>query len=230
MTNKVAIQSQGTRIEISLEDIVSRINNILATLKSLHESNVKAIETKALYWLEPTINESWFTIDLQHKQLADCEDLFDHNALGTVIETCERIALAASIGQSTLESQFVYEIRDTQPGYYRFIMAKMVTSEKCQQCHKLYTKGGMTSHIGSLRCLRDAQCIDVAEMGYVIMDDSAAVSAIRKAGVDFKVRPSALDMWVPAWVSQAVKDYRKNKDFAGLKLYEFLRAVKGGND
>ncbi len=223
----VSVKTHDGRIEVDYEDIKARIERILPTLVSIYEANIEAIESKTGIWMIPTLWPSGTILDLASMQVADTLSFKDNSDLFDLINTSKRFLSDSTADKQARDTPFVYDVRVSTQAYYRFEISSVINSAQCPQCRGLYTTGGMTSHVGSLRCLRDAQCLDVADAGYVIMDDSTAVAAIRKAGVDFKVRPQALDMWVPEWVATAVKDYRKNRAFAGLKLHEFLKAVKG---
>jgi hypothetical protein len=111
-----------------------------------------------------------------------------------------------------------------QGTYCSFQMGSISETEFCPICGGVYSKSGLTSHMGSLSCLRDKMLIDVKSMDYEEIQDSALMNAIRKSGVDYQVRPVALHMWAPAWVVQAATKF-KESGFADMKLSDFLAGL-----
>ena len=227
MMNSIIIQTQSERQEYNYNDLITKIESILPTVESIYEQNIIAIASGTGIWFQPEIDNRFRTATLLQCPVAGSLALSFNEDLGELIINTKRVVQACRERVPLLNIFFIHEIRSSQPNYYRYALGCAIPANICPQCRGPYTSSGMSSHIGSLRCMRDQQCLDVMDDGYIIMDDSSAVSAIRKAGIEFKVRPSALDMWVPTWVAQAVKDYRKNKNYAGLKLHEFLKAVQG---
>ncbi len=221
-----AVQVQNTRHVLDLGEVINRIEKILPVLEKFHSANETCIKVGYGSWIETRIEYKYSILDFHH--LIYTPELGDSQVfLEEIIRYTKLVLTAAQEGKRVSGLSFVWEPSNTNPSFYRYTLATIIKADSCPQCHKQYTKSGMHSHVGSLRCMRDAQVRDVECAGYVVMDDPAATNAIRKAGIDFKVRPQALDMWVPAWVARAIKDYRKTSDFAGLKLHEFLKAVGG---
>lgn len=226
------ILQRQTKTNVECSEIARTITPVTSSLEDILKDNINALLTKTGTWLTPHIFKEFEILDLSVTSAigSDCDLESVHlcNAdLIDVIEGNNEILKACSLEIPVFGRLFATEACPMQTGQ-RFKLAKLMDSVACSQCRGLYSRSGISSHAGSLRCMRDAQCLELVAAGYQIMSDSTAVTAIRKAGIEFKVRPSELDMWVPSWVAAAVNDYRKKNVFAGLKLHEFLKAV-GGN-
>jgi hypothetical protein len=110
---------------------------------------------------------------------------------------------------------------------YAWVLCHISEQAICPLCKETYTKVGMNMHTGSMSCVRDQQRIDVKAEGFEIVDSGTA-RAIMKAGIEYKVRPAGMDMWVPGWVNDAIRAYySKEGGFAGMKLNEYLSKIKG---
>lgn len=224
--DEYAVQTQNTICKFDIQDIIKRVEGIVVALEQFRAINLESITNRGGVWHYTTISVGYSIVDVnisvyKYNMLADMQDL-DHTI------KCSRLVLdAVKKGDKMPKISFVWDVATSTPTFYRYYLATIIKASECPQCHKQYTKSGMNSHMGSLRCLRDTQIRDVQQAGYVIVDDPAATNAIRKSGIEFKIRPQALDMWVPAWVDKAIQDYRKSSEFAGLKLHEFLRAING---
>lgn len=227
----VAIQIRFQKQEIDQDELIKTINRGLATVESMYDHNVANIDYPAVLHM--------FTADLTRYSTLEVSRVHsnspfyvghdfhgDTDVLRQLVAQTKQVLIGIKIGDQVNGLKFPYDITGA-PTQSSIALGHIIDSTVCPLCRGLYTKIGLNSHMGSLRCMRDKQCLDVKDAGYEILDDSAAIAAIRKAGLEFKVRPSALDMWVPGWVIKAVKDYRTNKGFAGMKLHEFLKVIKG---
>ncbi len=225
----VIIQLQREKKDYEHTDLIKLINENLSPLIALQEFNVESyIGRGAMFpvW-EVTIESNFMSASISSIYLSNTPDEVLQTKWDSKTSHLNQIIYDTQAVLSSLTEQnppnpyalFAYAYTPTRVSLGRVIDGLV--------CEGLYTKAGMPGHAGSLRCMRDAQILDVKGWDYEPVDDVGAVAAIRKAGVDFKIRPSALDMWVPKWVGQAIKEYRKNSAYAGLKLHEFLKAVKG---
>lgn len=227
----VAIQVRFQKQEIDQEELVKKISRTLGSVESMYDHNAAQTPTataahvfSAEFTKFSSVEVSRVSVGSPFWQGKDFGE--DTGVLLQVVEQTKKVLDGIRAGEVVNGIKFPFEIQGA-PTHSTIILGHVIDSTVCPLCRGLYTKIGLNSHMGSLRCMRDKQCLDVKDANYEILDDSAAIAAIRKAGLEFKVRPSALDMWVPQWVVKAVKDYRTNKGFAGMKLHEFLKVIKG---
>lgn len=227
----VAIQVRFQKREIDPDELVKTINKVLASLESMYDHNMAQIPINHSSHLFSADLTKFSTLEVARVHIGSPfyegnDFVKDTSLMGEIIERTKQVLDGIQKGVQVNGLKFPYDITGA-PTQSSIALAHIIDSTVCPLCRGLYTKVGVKSHMGSLKCMRDKQCLDVKDAGYEILDDSSAIAAIRKAGLEFKVRPSALDMWVPNWVVKAVKDYRTNKGFAGMKLHEFLKVIKG---
>lgn len=235
----LAIQhSTYPRVMISEAELIKNATEIIELLQQCLAHNAAYISG----WQTMTVDASQRTHDIidiftinNPRDAPGIHTLNGISAANGVIEAAIKATLGVinSIvgGKPLYNTLFLSSTSDkTLSAFVRLSMSRIIDAVNCPQCRGVYSRVGLGSHIGSLKCLRDQQCIDIIDKGYGIIDDSSAVVAIRKAGLEYQVRPSALDMWAPAWIVEAIKKYRANKGYADLKLHEFLGIMKDKND
>lgn len=227
----VAIQVRFQKQEIDQEELIKTISRMLGSVETMFDHNTTFYADPAAPYLFSAELTKYNTCEVSRIAAGSPfyvgRDFYnDTGVLRELVSQTKKVLAGIKLGEVVNGLKFPYEITGA-PTSSSIALGHVIDSTVCPLCRGLYTKIGLNSHMGSLRCMRDKQCLDVKDMNYEILDDSAAIAAIRKAGLEFKVRPTALDMWVPQWVIKAVKDYRTNKGFAGMKLHEFLKVIKG---
>ena len=225
----ISRNSHGHMEAVDNDIVISKCADAIRTLEGIRKHN---LDTNNSYMYNWQYQPNYMMATCRLHPAGDVKIMSDKidSELTHLIKIHDKIVASLSTPNILYGSQFISAITcnlTTHGTEFRFNLEKIVDTEICTICTGIYTKAGMGSHTGSLRCLRDKQCLDVKSMGYEIIDDTALSNAVRKSGIPYEVRPSMLDMWVPGWVAGAIKEYSKNNGFANLELHEFLKQMVG---
>jgi hypothetical protein len=237
----------GLSSEYTLAQIVAHITTVMDDMDDVVNAN-NSIDTNAeldvsrpypIFLADDSRRpHGWhlFKVPLSASNIKDALDTL--SIVVNLRKSSQDIINTINNGQVPYMTKFI--MQSPWPGYnsnhgYRNIQSTYSWSTSyiseqaiCPLCKETYSKSGLKTHMGSLACMRDQQRLDVRAEGYEMVQNPNDVRAILKSGVDFKVRPSGMDMWVPSWVLGAIESYHANgNNFAGMKLAEYLTKIKG---
>jgi hypothetical protein len=237
LTQKVVVRSEKyISEERPLSSILSELESIIEDINSTIALNEDFLAKKRNDALKLHTNRNDYDIVLDvcntRGPIVDTNSVLE----GTK-KSCQLVIDMTNAGNMPYNVKFILNSRWVRYTYlnsmqnvkntYSWSLVHISEQAMCPLCHGTYTKIGMGAHIGSMNCVRDQQCLDVKSDGWQILD-RAANRAIIKAGIEFKLRPANVDMWVPGWVNEAIKAYYAHgNSFAGLKLNEYLSKIKG---
>jgi hypothetical protein len=109
-------------------------------------------------------------------------------------------------------------------------VTKVFSGIICPDCGRPVTKSVISSHRASMKCMTDTANRDVREVGWVTLNTSAEMHAIKSAGISIELRPSGYEMWIPRWANDAILAYNRDKGFAGLTLAQYLDKMRPNED
>lgn len=225
--------------EHSLSWLIDKLTGVIETIDHVISYNKQIIaevsgggDISAAKIFHTTVNRNNY--DVWHVPYYTMSDPCINKALEAQRTECQSVIDMINNGHMPYNVKFLlnspwprYAAGFQGPATYAWVACHISEQAICPLCKETYTKMGMSMHTGSMACMRDQQQLDVKAEGYQIVD-AVGVRAIIKAGIEYKVRPSGMEMWVPGWVNDAIKTYySKEGGFAGMKLNEYLSKIKG---
>lgn len=109
---------------------------------------------------------------------------------------------------------------------YTIYTVSMVEAVICERCKMAKEKAHMSTHRLHPECQVETDRARMNDNGMVKIEDINNAIAVRSAGISHEMVSEFWAVYAPSWVTDAIKIYHQNKDYAGMPLDEFLRQMK----
>lgn len=94
----------------------------------------------------------------------------------------------------------------------------------CPKCLRHVKTTNMDYHQKSKICKTNTAKVDANVGGFVQTEDAKLINAMKRVNLPFKEVPRKIDFYIPKWISDGYKLYRKNDGF-GMILDDYLKGL-----